>query len=152
MSRPKLKSLTGGKVCPRCLGDLPCSEFHKRASSHDGLQVYCKVCTRATVDAHRKTEHGIAYREEYRKVHRDTILARSRAWRKAHPAEHAAQQRKYYANESPEVRERRRQRSLVYRTRHPEAYRDYNNKWRLRNRERVLAYDRQRRQTLRESK
>lgn len=32
------------KLCPACGEELPRSEYHKKASSPDGLQPYCKAC------------------------------------------------------------------------------------------------------------
>jgi len=34
------------KVCPRCEVEKLTTEFHKRKISRDGLQIYCKVCSK----------------------------------------------------------------------------------------------------------
>jgi hypothetical protein len=54
------------KVCSRCQRAKDTTEFHRRARAKDGLQAWCKECSRAAVAAHQKADPE-AYRDYHRK-------------------------------------------------------------------------------------
>ena len=54
-SRPKEAEKTDQKQCRRCKKRKPLTEFHKNASSHDGLARWCKTCkTKAAKESRQK--------------------------------------------------------------------------------------------------
>lgn len=42
------------KLCRKCGRELPLSEFHKKYSSKDGLQSFCKECSNKAASEHAK--------------------------------------------------------------------------------------------------
>jgi hypothetical protein len=54
-SRPKAAEKANQKQCHKCKKYKPLTEFHKNASSHDGLARWCKSCkTKAAKESRRK--------------------------------------------------------------------------------------------------
>jgi len=54
-SRPKAAEKANQKQCRKCKKYKPLTEFHKNASSHDGLARWCKACkTKAAKESRRK--------------------------------------------------------------------------------------------------
>ena len=49
------------KQCTKCRERKPLTEFFKQAASKDGLQWYCKRCTRAMLRARNQTVQGKAW-------------------------------------------------------------------------------------------
>jgi len=48
------------KICAKCGGAKPLSEFHKNSRSKDGLHSYCKICNKKKAAAYLKTDKGKA--------------------------------------------------------------------------------------------
>jgi len=83
------------KQCPRCKALLQTSSFYHCASHSDGLQTYCKSCTKQLNDAHRRA-HPEKYRGYMRKYALRTYwadptaaIAKTKAWNDAHPNDRA---------------------------------------------------------------
>lgn len=74
-----------GKHCPRCKTDSPANEFHRDASTADGLSVYCAACrnemNRMWYEQHR--DERAQQIERWKQEHADDVrtadLARKRA-------------------------------------------------------------------------
>ena len=60
------------KRCPRCKKTKKASAFNKRKASADGLQPYCRICTRA-------------YQNEHYTKNRAAIRDKVKRWRMSHP-------------------------------------------------------------------
>lgn len=90
------------KVCRLCLDTKSASEFHVKADSKDGLQVYCKTCKKVKDKEHylRHREKYIAkakvwaennpdkvkdYKIKYAVVNSEECVRRADEWNKAHP-------------------------------------------------------------------
>ena|SRR5690349_4226398 len=83
------------KHCSRCNCDKPESEFYKNRTAHDGLQTYCKPCSKATTNQWRQDnpERDVArkkqwYQEnkeeiaEYREEHKEKRNAQIAEWQR----------------------------------------------------------------------
>lgn len=57
------------KICEKCGKKLPIKFFYKHATTHDGLDTYCKFC---------KKEKDRKLREEYRKI--NEIRSQTNSW------------------------------------------------------------------------
>ena len=52
------------KVCSKCGRELPLSEFYKKSTSKDGLQSYCKECSKKlAIEYAQKLGNEIIYLE-----------------------------------------------------------------------------------------
>lgn len=98
------------KECHRCRTFKPCTEFYKCKQNRDGLQSYCKICTRdqtrtwAHQHAAKLQDVGREYRARnphiahtYRAKNREHIRAMRHAWMKRYPERNAAGSNRYYA-------------------------------------------------------
>lgn len=63
-----MRAAGGEKRCPRCGETKPVSDFSRRAESADGLQLWCKLCSR------------VAY-TQWRLRNMDKARARMAKWR-----------------------------------------------------------------------
>lgn len=65
------------KRCPRCEQYLPRSEFWKSSKQHDGLQSYCKACSKARRSHYyrenRETEEQL--RDEWNRAYREWYIS-----------------------------------------------------------------------------
>jgi 5-methylcytosine-specific restriction endonuclease McrA len=73
------------KICSRCKEEKPTSEFGKRSSRPDGLQYFCKPCSRLAVKEIRYRDIELTRRKEaeYIKANKQASLKRQRRWREA---------------------------------------------------------------------
>jgi energy-converting hydrogenase Eha subunit A len=81
------------KVCFRCKGDKPPSEFYKRAASKDGLQDECKECARGR---NRHGEAGVGRKPRYWPTEEEK-RAKAAAWRASNRDRIRAKQTQYFA-------------------------------------------------------
>lgn len=76
------------KSCSRCKLDLDLSFFGKNKTKHDGLQCYCKSCSREILAAHYEKHGGRHINPETAKIYRartylrnkDKILEKTKEW------------------------------------------------------------------------
>lgn len=106
------------KQCATCKEAKPCSEFHKRARSKDGLQANCKECGKAATTAWWERQGRATYRA-YHTAWRTTNRPRYRAIARAH----------YYR-----FREANIAKTLAYRQANRERVLAYDRLWRIANR------------------
>lgn len=94
----------GNRLCKKCKQFLPVDKFWRCPGNSDGLQSWCKTCTRASNPEYRKN-----YNKQYAETHREQMHVYAQRWYTNHP-EHA----KEYRMRRPEVhvsaRHRRRAR------------------------------------------
>jgi len=96
------------KYCADCCETKERSEYYKNKARHDGLETYCKSCSKARRKKRRSTE-------EFRAEHRE----QSRRWREENPEKHLEYCRKYRENNKEKIAEKRKT---------PER-REYNRKY-----------------------
>lgn len=100
------------KLCPKCSKYLDAINFYKSSKSKDGLQGYCKSCSKTINEVRReggyfrdyrtKNADKIAeYRADYRERNDSAIRESSRLYREFN-AEKVAESRKKYAKENRE--------------------------------------------------
>jgi len=99
------------KKCSKCGETKPVGEFYKRSVSKDGLNYYCKECSKASAS-------------QWNKEHPEQKYAANRRWQKNHP-EH--------------VRAKGRERMKRWYKRHPEQGRAARARWYKRHPERGCA-------------
>ncbi len=64
------------KTCSKCGLIKPVSEFYKRAKSLDGLQCWCKSCSRESVDAYQaREEKSVLHRSAKYGLTKDEVRA-----------------------------------------------------------------------------
>lgn len=76
------------KSCSKCKLELDLSLFNRNKSKHDGLQCYCKDCSRKIIVAHYEKHGGRHINPETAKIYRartylrnkDKILERTKEW------------------------------------------------------------------------
>lgn len=104
--------MTDTKVCCDCKVELNRSEFHRNASTPDGLSYICRACT------------AVRHRERYAR-NRDAILSRNNAWREANREADLAAKRRWYQSNKAEAAARGRVNRL--RTRYGLTEDDYDS-------------------------
>ncbi len=99
------------KVCSRCKLETRKSNFYRRKRSKDGLQAWCKSCSRvATRKSVKKwrdkyPEKALTANRICRLKHRDERVAQTKAWRKKYPEKKRASNKNWLASH-PEQRKR----------------------------------------------
>lgn len=95
---PNLRASLGSKRCSSCKASLPLDAFTKDKKRPDGLNVYCRTCTRSKNQAsyqrnasNERARKAAAYAEN-----RDRFLARNHAWREVNRERERATNRAYY--------------------------------------------------------
>lgn len=82
------------KTCGRCNLDKTESEFGINRAKDDGLQGYCRDCTREYARQRgrtkpigwvRKTADIVAYQKAYRESHKERMAEQIKDWHNAHP-------------------------------------------------------------------
>jgi len=79
------------KHCTRCQNDKPKNQFYKAASKPDGLQTWCKICTKETQALSRKEnpeKHSEWSKKSYYKNHANSkvrVKKNNAKWRQSNP-------------------------------------------------------------------
>lgn len=83
------------KVCRDCGEDLPITEFCKNKPAKDGLNCYCRKCSKLRYAAHYKknADAMCARSAEYRKKNPDVVKKKLKEWQERN-ATHTAEYRK----------------------------------------------------------
>lgn len=152
------------KVCLRCSQTLPADQFSRNKNRPDGLQAYCKACTKAAnaasmsrnaartdveIPAEKRcarcgqTKPAAAFYADRRR--RDGLYANCRdchrivtdGWKAAHADEVLATRRASYQRNA----EVRRAESRAYARAHAEATTAKNAAWKAENRARATAHE-----------
>ena len=73
------------KICSRCKQEKPDDQFSKKSARKDGLQAYCKDCSRERKMEWREgnSDKIREYNRRWRENNRDKINERNRRWRAA---------------------------------------------------------------------
>jgi len=123
------------KNCSRCSQLKPYSDFSRRATTSDGLQVWCKACMREK--ARERAPQNREYNARWRAENPDLARAATLRWRTENPERLAAAKRKW-AQENRESIRRSRERNAAKRAEALAA-------WKVANRDKVREYQRKRR-------
>ena len=88
------------KRCGACRVEKAHSDFTKNKSAKDGLDFYCRECTRVRNRASyaRNKEKESARKAKAYQENKEAMLARNRRWREANREKERAQHKVYYAN------------------------------------------------------
>ena len=119
------------KVCVRCEEEKPSTEFGKRSRSPDGLNYYCKLCTRAMgcESYHRHREARLAHDAQYYQEHKEERLAYAAQYHR----EHREQRTRY----NREHKEEKRAYSAQHYREHKGEYATNVSRWQEENPEHV---------------
>ena len=100
------------KLCPRCQSDKPVGEFGRNRTRGDGLQGYCKVCTREYTREYRADdpERRKGYDRKHYQNNKEGEYLRLKQWRKENPDKHLEQNRKWNRENKEKKQERARER------------------------------------------
>lgn len=112
------------KACTKCAQMKPSAEFNKHRGRLDGLQPYCKACSRAhSIQYHvNNRDKCKALQAKYRADHREAYRARAKKWRVDHNQEKRIYDAKYYADHPDECKSR----MATWKSTNPEAQRVIN--------------------------
>jgi hypothetical protein len=116
----------GGKTCSRCKATKPVTEFTKASSRKDGLNPWCKDCTRANckkADPEKTKERSAAWYANNKERRRET----TKEWLRANPGKAAEYCQKW-------------------RSANPDKSSEANAVWYAKNRAKKLADDKSRRE------
>ena len=78
------------KYCPKCKIDKPISDFSKNKTTKDGLQGYCKECSRLTKNKEKIRQYYEENIEYFREKNR-------RNWVERDPGEYSRKRKEYRA-------------------------------------------------------
>lgn len=130
---------TSEKVCSRCRKTFDLTSFNRERAAKDGLQRYCRECTRERGKARRAANPDATreYNARYRIEHRDIADAATTAWRENN-RERVADLNRRWAAAHPG-------RGAAWRASHSEHRAAVLAAWKAANPERVRGYQRKRR-------
>lgn len=85
------------KTCTLCEQTKDTSEFSKHSQKKDGLNSWCKECSRKKNNARnaKTKDRKAAYDKEYRQKNAESLKAKGEAYRETHKEEKAAYDKKY---------------------------------------------------------
>lgn len=91
------------KFCPKCERDIDTELFPKNKSKKDGLDYACKECMKKYRDEYRALhyEEQLAKSRKWKRDHREECLAYNNLWNKANPERRKENDRRW-AKENPE--------------------------------------------------
>lgn len=90
------------KRCSKCGRFLPLDDFNKRKRSSDGLQNYCKDCSKEMYAEYRvKNKDKI---EAYRQANKEKIKAMQKEYYQAHKDTVLKKKAEYYSNNKEKVK------------------------------------------------
>lgn len=113
------------KHCSKCGETKLRSEFYKQKKSADGLQGYCKPCSKSIAIAHGRTEEGKQYHIEYSKNKVDSKYLLSRKYRQVFDGLFAVLRVLYPTVSPPSLKSKQRQRLRQERLRVEAAQKGY---------------------------
>lgn len=103
------------KTCTKCKKELPLTEFQKYRRSKDGLQSWCKICSKIYREPQKEKRRKSA--RQYYKSHKEKIRKLRKQYRELHKEE----AKQYYESHKEEKRKLRKQ----YRELHKEEAKQY---------------------------
>src|SRR5882672_7265233 len=119
------------KVCTKCGGEKPLTEFKPRKDNPSGYRTTCKRCDYdARIDWYSRTievrrAKQVVYDATAYRNHRDVILERSRNYSRSHKDQHAARTREWNSRNPDKLAAanlRNRDRQYEWRRTHPDVY------------------------------
>lgn len=144
--------MTGTKTCTHCGQEKPLNEFHKRASSKDGLMTWCKNCyAEWAADYYKKNKDSIQkkHKEYYSKYEvKERIRARTRTeeyknrrreYEKTHKNIIKRKREKYYASHRTAIVAH----NAEYRRKNPDKSRQWAKTYRERHKEQIAKYQKE---------
>lgn len=129
------------KHCKKCATVKPLSEFGNNKSAKDGLQAYCKPCTRAgnRASAAKDPQKAKARSAAWAAANPERYRQGKARWKAANPEKVKAQAQKDYLSNKDAVNARAKE----WAKKNPEKVRTALRSWRTRNRDECLARSRQ---------
>lgn len=118
------------KVCSKCKVEKPCSDFCRHKSTKDGLNYWCRECTK------KYQEENSERMREYRKENSE----RKREYCKKYYQENIERMRERSKKYQLENIERIRERNKKHQEENPEGRREYYKQYRQENIERIRQY------------
>lgn len=92
------------KRCTKCGEKKPLSEFAKSLKNKDGLQYYCKECTKKYRRVHKTKK--VEYNKNHHQIHKTKINKRQKKYYQINKTEIIKQKKKYRQSHKVEIAER----------------------------------------------
>jgi hypothetical protein len=141
------------KNCTKCNINKDLTEFSKRKSSKDGLNLWCKNCNKSYLKTYylENKERLDEINKEHYQVNKESYLIRSKNYRDNNREQIAEYHEEYYEKNKnilieykkihySENKEEYLTKSKEYREENKEEYLNYLKEWRENNKEKILDY------------